>query len=794
MARYDLSRWFSGIGNARSRDNEPPPSREMTSRVHAAVENLPVTLFEFDANGTYTCVAGAHVRLFGITPDSLVGRSIFDYPKFVPGKNMMARRALAGETVSFSGIWPRGRFMIQFVPRFGANGRVEAVTGLGYEIGRPGSIDKHFEQLLEALRQSEGRFRAMCEGAPLGIYVCSTKHELGYVNPALCQILRRRPDALIGRRWHVLLHPEEAQRLSEGESGGLGVYEGVLRLARDDGSSVWTSLRMAEMRDDGEPVGYVGTVVDITHERTARDAMDRAQQDLRRVIECSPEGIAIVRDQHWVFVNRGLAEMLRYEHGDALTGQLAADIVHPDDRETLDELMAQTQVAGDAPRELRCLRSTGDYALLEVRPAALSEFEGAPALLLAAHDITDRKKLEAQLLVTERLLSMGTIAAGVAHEINNPLAAVLSNLEWVADRLRNASGEDLERSQLQSLLGQVVRPIDEAWDAAERVRAIVRDLKIFSRAEEEHYGPVDLTHVLDSAVRMAWNELRHRARFVRDYGELPRVYGSDARLGQVFLNLLVNAAQSIPEGSSSEHEIYLAAHEAGADQVVVHVRDSGCGIPEQILSRIFDPFFTTKPIGVGTGLGLSICQRIVTSMGGQIEVESEVGRGSAFRVVLRRAASEPILSGYKHVAQPSAATTRGRVLVIDDDPAMGSAIQLVLTDDHEVEVFTSARRALARIVDGADYHAIVCDVMMPEMSGVEFHGELARAEPDAAAQVIFLTGGAFTVGAREFLDRVENPRLDKPFDSHSLRALVNRVVEGSVSRALGRDVDLGRGV
>jgi len=208
----------------------------------------------------------------------------------------------------------------------------------------------------------------------------------------------------------------------------------------------------------------------------------------------------------------------------------------------------------------------------------------------------------------------------------------------------------------------------------------------------------------------------------------------------------------------------------------VEVADNGAGMAPKTMRRIFDPFFTTKPPGFGTGLGLAICHRIVTSMGGQIEVESQSGRGSTFRVTLatadpqaRAAAPEPAL------ALPPA-DVRGRVLVIDDDPALVNAIGLVLGEDHEVEVCTSARRALDRLDAGERYDAIVCDVMMPEMSGADFHSALVRLRPELAPEIIFLTGGAFTLQAREFLDRVTNPRLDKPFDSDCLRELVNRQV------------------
>ena len=194
---FGLSRWFAGITGATDEDRTRDASPDVTARIRGAVDTLPVTLFEFDANGIYTCAAGKYVGLFGITTAQLVGRSVFDFPRCVPGKNLMVRRALAGEAVCFTGIWPLGRYMIRLQPRFGADGRVEAVVGLGIEFAKPAQADKQIDELLEALRQSETRFRAMCESAPLGIYVSSTDFEIGYVNPAFCGLLDRAARAAI---------------------------------------------------------------------------------------------------------------------------------------------------------------------------------------------------------------------------------------------------------------------------------------------------------------------------------------------------------------------------------------------------------------------------------------------------------------------------------------------------------------------------------------------------------------------------------------------------------------------
>jgi PAS domain S-box-containing protein len=788
---FSFSRWFAGIGEASddARAREASPAAD--ARLRAALDTLPVTMFEFDSKGIYTSVGGRYVGLFGVSPAQIVGRSVFDFPKLVPGKNMMVRRALAGEAVAFTGIWPLGRFMIRLQPRFDESGRVVAVVGIGFGIARPATADRQMGQLLEALRQSEARFRAMCEGAPLGIYVTNSQLEIGYVNPALCALLGRGPEELVGRRWQAALHAERDEPLGSMQNGaapGTQAYARTLQLVRKDSSLVWAELRMAELRDGSELLGHVGAITDVTREREARLAIDRAQHDLRRVIESSPEGIAVVRDGRWIFVNRAMICALGHERPEDLIGQDSSEIVHPDDRAKAVMLTAGPQSAAtDGPvHELRYRRANGEHALMEIRPAALTEFEGAPAILITARDITERKRLQAHLLVTERLASVGTLAAGVAHEINNPLAAALGNLEWVAGRLaklcdameQSGPTDGVPRAQLEPLR----KPIGEAREAAERVRAIVRDLKLFSRAEEDLQGPVDLAPVLESAGRMAWHEVRLRARFVLEYAELPPVLGNDARLGQVFLNLIVNAAQAIPEGAADEHEIRLTARTL-SEHVVVEVRDTGCGIPASVLSRIFDPFFTTKPAGVGTGLGLAICHRIVTNLGGRIDVESQPGNGATFRVTLRRATPEAEGTAravespapYAEIgSQPP--RSRGRVLVIDDDSAMANVVGLVLSEDHEVEVLTSARQALKRLREGERYDAIVCDIMMPEMGGIDFHAELARLVPELAAEVIFMTGGAFTVRAREFLDRVPNARLEKPFDSASLRAVVARQV------------------
>ena len=389
----------------------------------------------------------------------------------------------------------------------------------------------------------------------------------------------------------------------------------------------------------------------------------------------------------------------------------------------------------------------------------------------------EQAKMRERLVISERMASAGTLAAGVAHEINNPLAVVLTNLDLSIASFTSLASEARElasagshtAARLAGGIAQLEDPLKDAREAVQRIRDIVRDVKLFSRPDDQNVGPVDVRRVMDSSSRMAWNEIRHRARLVKRYGDIPMVQANESRLGQVFLNLLINAAQAMPEGHAQRNEIRITTSTAADGSAIVELADTGMGIPKEHIDRVFDPFFTTKPIGVGTGLGLAICHRIVTELGGHIQVTSELGKGTTFRLQLPAARESP---GLVKVPSVPPAAHRARVLVVDDEAALGRALQRGLFEHHDVVILTSGAEAVEHIAQGNRFDAILLDVMMPEMSGMEVYEKVLRIAPDQAERTIFVTGGAFTASARAFLDRVQNPRIDKPIEMANLLAIV----------------------
>jgi two-component system cell cycle sensor histidine kinase/response regulator CckA len=376
-------------------------------------------------------------------------------------------------------------------------------------------------------------------------------------------------------------------------------------------------------------------------------------------------------------------------------------------------------------------------------------------------------ELEQRLQSRDRMASIGTLAAGVVHGINNPLSYVIANLEYVKRLLAN--GPDALEPSAFVELGDV---LEDSLDGAERVRRIVSDLGSFSQPFRARVLAVDLERVTERALRIAANEIRHRARIVRQFGGIVAAQGTEAKLEQVILSVLINAAHSIEPGAVDRNAITVRTLLDQHGRPTLEIEDTGCGIARENLSRIFDPFFTTKPVGVGAGLGLSVAHRIVSELDGEIHVESVHGQGTkiilTFQAAALAASPEPILESVPPLATER---LRARVLVIDDEPAILRAFRRVLYG-HEVVVASSGLDAMHKLADGAPYDAIFCDVMMPEMSGVEVYQRIAERYAGEEHKVVFMTGGAFAEPAAQFIEAVSNPKLKKPFTGASVRALV----------------------
>jgi two-component system cell cycle sensor histidine kinase/response regulator CckA len=400
-------------------------------------------------------------------------------------------------------------------------------------------------------------------------------------------------------------------------------------------------------------------------------------------------------------------------------------------------------------------------------------------------DITERRRLEERLVRSERLASLGTMAAGMAHEINNPLTYVLANVsvarekaEAICDALCPDDTGVVDPQNVASVtlaLGEVSEALREAAEGAERVRVIVQDLKKFAGAQHSTREILDLPGILEGAIKMTNGMVRHHAHVRRLFGTTPYVEANEVHLGQVFTNLLINAAQAIGDGKAEANEITVATHTDAAGQAVVEIRDTGPGIRVDVLPRIFDPFFTTKPVGHGTGLGLAVSHSLVAALGGQLTAESPPGGGALFRVTLPAAKSNA--TAIAAVAPGPVTVRRGRVLIIDDERAVAMAMERMLRGLHEVTVVTDAGEALGKIASGDSYDVVLCDLMMPAMSGIEFFESLSGANPELAARIVFMTGGAISARGQDFLESTTNVQIAKPFSVETVRSIVQDYVK-----------------
>lgn len=370
----------------------------------------------------------------------------------------------------------------------------------------------------------------------------------------------------------------------------------------------------------------------------------------------------------------------------------------------------------------------------------------------------------------DRMASLGLLAGSIAHELNNPLAAVAGNLEFVAAELRRLSGE-----LTPGRLGDLEHVVAEARDAADRVRRSVRDLVTFSRLDRDRRETLELRVLVDMAAGVAGPEVRHRGKLVVEHGVAPRVEADAARLGHVLVNLLMTAASSLDEGRAATNEVRVLTGTDADGAAVIEVHDTGRGFSPEDAARAFDPFFTDRE-GAPVGLRLSVCKSVVEALSGTIDLVSIPDAGTTYRVRLPAAAASAPQPG---VAPTPEGAIRGRVLVIDDEPMVLASFRRILAREHEVTTVGSAEEAQRLLEAGATFDVVLCDLMMPGMSGMDLYERLHADTPDQAERMIFMTGGAFTPRARAFLDQVKNPWFEKPFDVSKLMTLVHHRVHAA---------------
>ncbi len=547
----------------------------------------------------------------------------------------------------------------------------------------------------------------------------------------------------------------------------------------------------------GDPLGYVVKPINPRELRAAIEVAlmrKRAEDDLRArerwlstTLRALGDAVVAVDAGGAVRSLNAQAELLTGVAHAAAEGRPAEEVFGFVDERSLRPLPHPARVALDECRasELPPHAALRPPAELPT-PARLRPVEGASwpivdggerlGAVLVFRDVGGRRELERQVEHSDRLASLGMLAAGVAHEINNPLTFVAGNASYVRRALAEAlAARDVSALARPEELEELVRALDDVLAGGDRIRRIVADLRTFARADAGENGPVDVAESVRWALRLLGPSVRERAQLHEELPDLPPVLGNELRLGQVFLNLIQNAAQAVGPGDPLTRHVGVRARLETPDRVRVEVWDTGAGIAAEHLPNLFTPFFTTKEPGQGTGLGLAVSHGIVHGFGGEIRVESEPGVRTTFSVLLPVVLAGRPASAPAPAPEPAALPTSGRIAVVDDEPIATEAVRRLLSPPLSVETFNDPERALEAI-SREPFDAVVCDVLMPNLNGTELYRRLCERRPEFADRFVFVTAAAFTKTVRTFRATVPARWLDKPYSAKALRDAIADVL------------------
>lgn len=459
---------------------------------------------------------------------------------------------------------------------------------------------------------------------------------------------------------------------------------------------------------------------------------DVSRRDFRHALESIPDAVAISRDNVVLFANTAFSE-----------------------------LSARFPDGSKFPRGPSALKKKdGSLAHLETVHGEI-QFEGGAASVLAIRDVTSQRALDARLRITDRMLAAGTLAAGAAHQINNPLSYVLANLSFAEESAAKMSLGTTYDDELKSAL-------HDAKEGARRIEKIVRDLHTFSTTRDSGSDRGDLVRVVQATVSLLKLTLESRARVIVELQRVPEVKLGEARLGQVLSGILMNAKDAFP-AKHPRNEIRVIVSPDDAAFVRVDIRDNGRGMPKEVMERVFDPFFTTKDIGGGDGLGLFVAHNLVVGTGGTLTVESVAGEGTTFTIRLPITVTAP-----GEILAPTPYLERKRILIGEPDKNVANAMRRVL-GDFEVHVAHTAVDVLKHARE-QEYDAVLCEVAMPDLSTGDLQAKLLDASSKYLGRTLFMTQGGSGTMDLVVANTFGEPPIEKPFD-----------VRAAVARLLGRN-------